>query len=132
MSAAIGGSKLLRPISMPVSPGSRSVRRQEGPDKLPGRSGGMPLARRTRSARSGAGPSRNSLALASNPDSVVDQESTRFPSGALGCLLALLGQRRGQRSTLFYLVLPLRSAFLSWATLPGRRWLSGRRQTTDL
>jgi hypothetical protein len=40
-----------------------SVRRQERPDKLPGRSGGMPLARRTRSALSDAGPSRNAPAL---------------------------------------------------------------------
>jgi hypothetical protein len=33
--------------------------------------------------------------------------------------LALLGQRRGQRSTLFYLRVPERPAFLSCAAFPG-------------
>jgi len=49
------------------------------------------------------------------------QQSTRSQSGALSQELALLGQRRGQRSALRYLRIPERSASLSSAALPGRR-----------
>jgi hypothetical protein len=44
----------------------------------------------------------------------------------------LLGQRRGQRYALFYLRVPYRPAFLSCAAFPGRRWVTGRHQATDL
>jgi hypothetical protein len=61
-----------------------------------------------------AGPDRHDQATgqagtrqrSASAESVVDRQSTRLKSGALGYLLALLGQRRGQRSTLFYLALP--------------------------
>jgi len=46
-------------------------------------------------------------------------------SGALGCLLALVGQRRGQRSALRYLAYLNGRPCLSCAVFPGWRWLSG-------
>ena len=106
MSAAIGGSKLLR---------QSLCRSHLGADRSGDRHDRTSCLAEGAVCPWHAGPDRRDQApgqagtrsrSASDPESVVDQESTRFPSGALGCLLALLGQRRGQCSALFYLVLP--------------------------